>query len=342
MEQAGDRNEAAAQAGNEGLYAIQAIPGKGQGLIATSRILKGTRILSEAPLFKVPRNTSDLKVVNDLIVKAVKGLDKAQQRAFLSLHNAHGRDKQPFLGISRTNALPLGSEAREGAIFLEASRINHACRHNAQNTWNENIRRLTIHAVRDIEEGEEITISYLGATSDYAERQAFLKRTFFFDCGCELCSLPPAQRAESDLRLRKIQFIDNTIASLGDSMSEYKDALHLVNAMFRLFKEEGVWDASIPRAYYDAFQIAVANGDDTRAKVFAERAHAARVIVEGDDSPVAARLKQLAANPRRHPAYGLVVGVPQRVELPSELDGPAFEDWLWREDESSDDDDEDW
>jgi len=56
------------------------------------------------------------------------------------------------------NVLPLGSGAPEGGLFLQASRINHPCRHNAQNTWSANIKRLTIHALRDIE-GQEIAIA---------------------------------------------------------------------------------------------------------------------------------------------------------------------------------------
>jgi hypothetical protein len=50
--------------------------------------------------------------------------------------------------------------------------------------------------------------------------------------------------------------------------------------MFRLFREEDICDASIPRAYYDAFQIAIGHGDKARTKIFAERAYMARMIVE--------------------------------------------------------------
>ncbi|KAM0252572.1 hypothetical protein ACHAQJ_007655 [Trichoderma viride] len=338
MEQGRICNEVVAQAGSDGIYAIQPIPGKGQGVIATSKIPKGTRILSEAPIFKMPRIGSDRKVVNDLIIKAVKGLSKTDQRAFFSLHNAHGRDHSPFLGIARTNALPLGSEAHEGGIFLEASRINHSCQHNAQNTWNANLGRITIHALRDIEEGQEITISYLGSTMEYAERQRLLKEKFHFDCGCELCSATLAQRKESDIRLRKMQLIDDALGSLGDAMSEYKAALHLAHTMFRLFKAEGVWDARIPRAYYDAFQIAIANGDETRAKVFAERAHAVRVIIEGDDSPEVARSAQFINRPSKHMLFGIFANYPEKVNLPQKVDESAFEDWLWKEDELSSED----
>ena len=312
------------------------IPGKGEGLIATSKIHKGTRILSEAPIFKVPRDEPDRQVVDGHIVRALKSLDRDHQRAFFALHNAYGRDHSPFLGIARTNVLPLGSEAREGGLFLGASRINHSCRHNAQNTWNANIGRLTIHALSDIEEGQEITISYLSRRMEHAERQRFLKEKFYFDCRCDLCMLPLAQREESDLRLRKIQSIDDALGDLDETTSDYDAGLHLVRTMLRLLEEEGVWDAGVPRAYYDAFQIAIANGDEARAKIFAERSYAARVIIEGKDSPESARLKLLADRPAQHWLYETCLDSPQGISPPpQETDGMEFDDWIWRENEWS-------
>ena len=143
-------------------YTVRSVPPKGQGLVAISKIRKGTRILAEAPIVKVPRNTSDLQALSNIIVKQSRTLSREQQRAFFELYNAHGRRHNPPLGIIRTNVLPLGSDAREGGLFLTASRINHSCRNNAQNTWNEKIGCITIHAVQDIEEGQEVLITYLG------------------------------------------------------------------------------------------------------------------------------------------------------------------------------------
>ncbi|KAK4176680.1 set domain-containing 5 [Triangularia setosa] len=313
------------------LYAVQTILDKGQGLVATSKITKGTRILSEAPLFKVPPDKPNRKVKEALIIKELKRLDKDQQRAYFALHNAHGTDHSPFLGIARTNVLPLGSQAREGGLFLEASRINHSCRPNAQNTWNANIGRLTIHALRDIKEGEEITITYLDQTTEYVSRQQFLKGSFSFGCRCELCVLPPARRRESDGRLSEINSIDEKLGQMGSRMFGYNKILHLLRTMFRLFEEEGIWDASIPRAYYDAFQIACMYGDDTRAKIFAERAHAARVIIEGDDSPGVARLKRFAEQPTQHESYRRLAHSPRGVRPPQSVGGLEVDDWLWGE-----------
>ena len=72
---------------------------------------------------------------------------------------------------------------------------------------------------------------------------------------------------------------------------DLKRGLHLVHCMFRLFKEEDIWDASIPRVYYDVFQIAIANRDKAKAKVFVERLYAARIVIEGKDSLEAIKIK---------------------------------------------------
>jgi hypothetical protein len=239
MEEEGVDGTAVASAGNR-LYAIKSIPSKGQGLVATSRIHKGARILSEAPIFKVPRDEPNLQVIESVIIEQLKSLDKDQQHAFFSLHNAYEKRHSPFLSIARTNVFPLGSGAREGGLFLEASRINHSCRHNAQNTWNANIRRLTIHALYDIEEGQEITITYLSCITEYAERQRYLQDKFFFDCKYELCSLLPTQRKESDLRLNKIKSIDEAIGDLDEIISDPEIGLHLIHCIFRLFEEEDI------------------------------------------------------------------------------------------------------
>jgi hypothetical protein len=93
----------------------------------------------------------------------VRSLTRDQQQAFLALQNAKGHRYSPLLGIAKTNMLPLGASDGSGGLFLEASRINHSCQPNAQHTWNASLGRLTVHALRDIEAGREITISYMSS-----------------------------------------------------------------------------------------------------------------------------------------------------------------------------------
>lgn len=289
----------------------------------------GTRILAEAPLFTIPPTPS--QNVESVIAKRLKSLDKDQQRAFLSLHNAHEGKYSAFLGIVKTNMLPLGADSPTGGIFLKASRINHACNPNAQNTWNENLNKITIHSIKDIEEGEEITISYLAESTNYQNRQKKLKDSFSFDCTCNTCSLPTVLRCESDRRNEEIARLDAILGSGTTIVSAPLSCLNNAHKLLTLLKEENITDPRVARLWYDAFQIAIANGDEARAKLFAERAYTERVIVEGEDSPDTARMKQFAARPASHRLYGTTMKWRRPAEkIPQGMSEEEFENWLWK------------
>ncbi|KAF4894958.1 SET domain-containing protein 5 [Colletotrichum fructicola] len=312
-------------------YRIMAVDGKGKGMFAARRIARGTRLLAESPVFRVPRDEPNLQKLEAVMAQKVRSLSQAQRQSFLALHNCHGTRHSQALGIAKTNALPLGSGAREGGIFLEASRINHSCRHNAQNTWNADRGQLTVHALRDIDDGEEITISYLGASENYSSRQSRLKESFGFTCACELCTLPDSQRKQSDQRLDRITYLDDRIGDGICITSTPLACLRMAHEMKHLMEEEGITDARIPRLYYDALQIMIAHGDEARARVFAERASAERICVEGSDSPQVLRLQRYAQNPASHALYGTSKRWAQKADnVPRGLNDQDFEKWLWR------------
>lgn len=314
------------------VYRLQEVRGKGLGLVAIIKIPKGTRILSENPLLRVPRSTQSKKRVGKALSKEVSALSDDQRQVFFSLHNAFADEKTQELGIVRTNALPLGSNASTGGIFPEASRINHACTQNAQNTWNENLQQLTIHAIRDIDEGEEITIMYLSDRANRPARQVALQKNFRFTCSCRLCALPEPQLSLSNTRLDEIMWLDQYIGDAEHIAAIPFQVLQAVRKLLRLCEEEGIDDATIPRAYYDAFQIAAFNSDRARARVFAERAAKARTVIEGDDSPTVHRLEELARDPSKHPSYGCASQWATPVDgAPSGIPAEEFEAWLWRE-----------
>ena len=108
-----------------------------------------------------------------------------------------------------------------------------------------------------------------------------------------------------------------------------------VREMLYLFDEEGTCDASIPRTYYDAFQIAIAHGDERRAKVFAERAYTTRVITEGDDSPETAKLRRFAERPAKHRSYRMFMDSSSASNSDSHIDFEVLESWLWMQDDNS-------
>ncbi|CEF88802.1 hypothetical protein FGSG_12802 [Fusarium graminearum PH-1] len=211
------------------LFVVSDVPPKGKGLIATTKIPKGTRIIAEPLLIKVPQ-----------------------------------------VGIAETNGLCAGPDEEDGAVFLATSRINHSCKPNAQNRWNQGLGKITVHAVEDIEQGQEITITYLGNPEVYEERQKKLKNAFGFDCCCRLCSLSPAER---DLDDKLIKEIDHLQEDLENEDSILESPIRCLDRIYKVVSQleaQGVGTSLVPTLFASAMGVAVAHSDLARAKVFAQ------------------------------------------------------------------------
>ncbi|KAI0438720.1 heterokaryon incompatibility protein-domain-containing protein [Xylaria telfairii] len=303
-----------------GMCTLKDVPGKGKGLVATEKIFKGTRILSEEPIITIASNGMNSEQLQLSIYQQVASLSEHQQRAFLSMHNIHPYENAAgqYLGIFKTNSLPAEAVGDKGAIFLEACRINHACDNNAQKSWNENIKRHTVHALRDIDKGEEITITYLGPLKNRKTRQKTLQERFGFTCLCRLCSLPPEQSQESDRRLEEIHRLDGVINQLGI------EGVHL-------YRDQGREDVGFAEAFVNAAQLAIANSDLARGRIFAERAASIWKTTVGGDDTQAIKHEALAQDPSEYELYGASMKWKTKVdEVPQGLEPSDFEDWLWR------------
>ena len=204
--------------------------------------------------------------------------------------------------------------------------LNHACLPNCQHTWNASIGEETIHAVREIAWGEEIKISY-SHTGPSKFRHGHLEKNFGFDCTCSLCSLPATERVLSDNRLEEVQYLDDVIGDGAHLMLQQH--LQKVHTLILLLEAEQISDARLPRAYYDVFQTVIAHGDQARAKVFAERAYAARAGCEGADSPGSLRIRLLAENPKSRRLFRTSKQWRQNeTKVPKRLGDEEFEKWL--------------
>lgn len=87
--------------------------------------------------------------------------------------------------------------------------INHACTPNAavvfpfggaaksgQQKWNDGEDRIMqLVALRAIEPGEELLISYVDIADTYEQRRSYLKKRYCFDCRCDLCRKSHAKLA---------------------------------------------------------------------------------------------------------------------------------------------------
>ncbi|KAI1419748.1 hypothetical protein F5Y12DRAFT_720345 [Xylaria sp. FL1777] len=317
------------------MYALQDVPGKGKGLVATDKISKGTRILSEEPIITIASNGMTSERLQISIYQQVASLSEHQQRAFLSMHNIHPYDDAAarYLGIFKTNSLPAEAVGEKRAIFLEACRINHACDNNAQKSWNDNIKRHTVHALRDIDKGEEITITYIGPLKNREARQKVLQESFGFTCMCRLCSLPPDQSQESDRRLEEIHRLDGVIDQLGIEgiLVSPLRTLRYFDQQVHLYRDQGREDVGFAQAFVNAAQLVIANSDLARGRIFVEKAASAWKILVGGDDTESIRHEALAQDPSKYELYGVSMKWVTKVdETPQGLDPSDFEDWLWR------------
>lgn len=76
------------------------------------------------------------------------------------------------------------------ALYLLQSTCNHSCLPNAEATFLYNSSRVSLIALRDIQAGEEICISYLDECDrerSRHSRQKLLRENYLFVCNCEKC-----------------------------------------------------------------------------------------------------------------------------------------------------------
>ncbi|KAG6019655.1 hypothetical protein E4U40_006809 [Claviceps sp. LM458 group G5] len=304
------------------LYEIKDLPGKGRGLMARVCIPKGTRILVEKPLVIVASQASSATAMEKEIGNQLRQLSEKKIGQFLCLHNSFRGALPPFTGIVQTNALACGEDSSTGAVYPTLCLINNACRHE------------TIHAIRDIAAGEEITIAYIPSGSS-AERRRHLKEKFGFDCACEMCVLPAADIQASNGRRAEMENHDRAIANPLRMMRQPEKSLAHCRSMLKLLDEEYPASTTIlhVRAYYDAFQICIAHGDQARASIFAERSYEMSVVCRGEDSPETKNMKPFVLNPTKHAGFELCSRrwKTSGKKVNRKLKPEEFEKWLWRE-----------
>ncbi|KAI9836771.1 MAG: hypothetical protein M1819_000936 [Sarea resinae] len=305
------------------IYAFRDVLGKGKCLVAIENISKGTRILSEKPIIKVPQHEPESEQLLASVCQQVDALSEHQRRAFLSMHNIHvyRNAAEQYLGIEQTPSPLKPTEVKAGCFSKHAK------------NWNENIKQHTVHALRDISEGEEITIYYLGIHNSREARREALQAGFGFTCSCHLCSLPPEQSRESDSRLDEIYRLDSLIdrGGIEGIWSSPLRTLRYVDQQVCLYNEQGPDDAGLARAFFDAAQIAITHGDLARGRIFAERAVSAWRIANGGDSTEVVEYGILARDPSKHELHGISMKWRTTIdEAPCGLEPKDFEDWLWR------------
>ncbi|GIQ84537.1 hypothetical protein KIPB_006047 [Kipferlia bialata] len=142
--------------------------------------------------------------------------------AFFSLSDhtqiERGGGPKIFGGICRTNMFGCEAPLREhnlgSCCCLEASMLNHSCVPNVSRYWDESSGEMVFHSTRDIDAGEELTISYISRRLSRAERKEKLAG-YSFECQCPLCTLSDEESESVDAL---IQVHEDTLTKLSEAL----------------------------------------------------------------------------------------------------------------------------
>jgi hypothetical protein len=189
-----------------GAYSTVGAAGKGIGGFALRKHRCGERVLAELPLLEWVVESGE-PVTQAGLERAVGRMSEPSRVAFFGLMQArmYGPTKTPW-GVWQSNAYPCtGADLQSSAIFAQNCRLNHSCLANSHLAWNPQLGRQTLHVLRDVEPGDELTVSYCNGNGQVrAERQSYLAEHFGFECTCALCSLRGTALEESDARQQRV------------------------------------------------------------------------------------------------------------------------------------------
>ncbi|KAH6847771.1 RmlC-like cupin domain-containing protein [Chaetomium sp. MPI-CAGE-AT-0009] len=98
---------------------------------------------------------------------------------------------------------------------------------------------MTVWSARDIEVGEEITITYSVAGLTSEERQESLENIWGFKCQCPLCTAEPAALSASDDRRKEVRLLQDKVIVLAKK-GDFHEAVEASERLFALVEEEGL------------------------------------------------------------------------------------------------------
>lgn len=137
-------------------------------------------------------------------------------------------------------------------VFETFSRLNHACNPNTARHFNLALGKLTVHAVRQVAKGEELTTSYIDvpARTSKCERASKLMKIWEIDCTCPACTGPTALHSEH--RRAKMQELDECLTVYKDQQEQgmagpddAQEALVIAEEIRGLMHDEGVLDSQL-------------------------------------------------------------------------------------------------
>ncbi len=120
-------------------------------------------------------------------------------------------------------------------MLIEASRFNHSCTPNLSHTWNDELQKRTFRTIREIQDDEELTISYIPLLQRPEARSQSLFEQFGFTCNCNACDESSKFGRLSADRRTQLEDLDlDRVSPVSDSWFD------TCKTMIYLLEEEGI------------------------------------------------------------------------------------------------------
>ncbi|KAH9820106.1 hypothetical protein DFH28DRAFT_1200861 [Melampsora americana] len=275
----------------------------GKGAISDRKLHLGDSVITSHPVLVIAAEPESLNR-SDWTKIRKRGINLLPLRTRDEIFKLHGvgENEEELAGsIIERNSF----ETRFGnqstlhfALVLTPSRLNHDCRPNVAFYFDDHALQVSMHAVRNISPGEELTISYRDMKLPRLERQQELEH-YGFECTCSVCSLPDLAARISDDRIDEMFELDAILQDWSiDSFATPATSERLIT----LFKLERM-DNGIEEAYTLASLSYNSVGDAERAKMYASLALAHGIVSSGPKWEDFDSVLQLEREPEQHWSY---------------------------------------
>ncbi|KAK1711412.1 TPR domain-containing protein [Colletotrichum lupini] len=278
------------------MFTVRHAIGKGLGVFASRPILTGQRILTDQALLTITSSDSN-SILRQAQLLSTTGRDSllslstnpSKSSVFSWLESIWRSKSAPqdtvsnhtILNIFRNNNFNIGNQTQ--ALFPQVARLNHSCVPNAQGNFNKDLNAFTIHATRNIEQEEEITISYLDEHLGLRQsRQTALHDGYGFTCGCSACS-PTTSSEAGEVRRAEIQ---RKLELFAEAASEDpEDEFMMMLALLDAHEAEAIRGREVSTMYIATARKAFDLGKREEGRELALKGLQLEKEAVGDDSP---------------------------------------------------------
>ncbi|KAL2168010.1 hypothetical protein VTG60DRAFT_545 [Thermothelomyces hinnuleus] len=301
------------------------IPNKGPGVTATKNIRRGKPLMAWSPVLAVHKSffedVTKRKERDRLLEAAVSFLPEATRAVFDKQRARSGDSKgtsprsvedivlaHPFeidLGYVSYRQMNSEEHSRHYVNYPEVAVFQHDCRPNVA-TFIDASFALRANVARRVQEGEELTVTYVDPFLPREQRSSWVRQYRGFPdskgCPCSACSPPGgpkgAKAAEGDKRLKEILRIRGELRNPESTKVDFA----MIERFLKLYEEDRL-HAKLAEAY----ELAALNfnylGDDKRAKKYADLAVQAGIIEQGVDANDVIAMKIMAKDIKGHYSY---------------------------------------